>query len=254
MSFYVQVANTTTGPVTINVNSLGAKAVVFYGPLAGGALLAGNVYLMVYDSAGQFEVLSVPGQSNWVSNGMLALMPANTVKGNSTGSPATPQDISFAVITGGFRPGEYRTFASLAAVPSTCLVCDGTSYATATYPTLFSAIGYTYGGSGANFNVPNFSGPSAFMRAFNSMGPSAALGTLQADQIQGHLHGPIGGSTGFFGYPGGSPGVVQEGTGNPTQLQATTSGPITDGVNGAPRTGMETRPVNLAVVIAIQAM
>ncbi len=33
--------------------------------------------------------------------------------------------------------------------------CDGASYSTALYPDLFAAIGYTYGGSGAHFNVPN---------------------------------------------------------------------------------------------------
>lgn len=33
--------------------------------------------------------------------------------------------------------------------------CDGTSYRTEEYPALFAVIGYTYGGSGENFNVPN---------------------------------------------------------------------------------------------------
>jgi len=42
--------------------------------------------------------------------------------------------------------------------PSGWLLCDGTSYATASYPDLFAAIGYTYGGSGANFNVPDMRG------------------------------------------------------------------------------------------------
>lgn len=42
------------------------------------------------------------------------------------------------------------------AIPSAKWVrCDGTSYATATYPALFALIGYTYGGAGANFNVPD---------------------------------------------------------------------------------------------------
>ena len=38
------------------------------------------------------------------------------------------------------------------------LYCDGASYATATYVDLFAEIGYTYGGSGANFNVPDSKG------------------------------------------------------------------------------------------------
>ncbi len=39
--------------------------------------------------------------------------------------------------------------------PAGYLLCDGTSYTTASFPGLFAAIGYTFGGVGANFNVPD---------------------------------------------------------------------------------------------------
>jgi microcystin-dependent protein len=42
--------------------------------------------------------------------------------------------------------------------PTGWLLCDGTSYTTTTYPALFAAIQYTFGGSGANFNVPDLRG------------------------------------------------------------------------------------------------
>lgn len=42
-----------------------------------------------------------------------------------------------------------------AAAPTDWLLCNGTSYATTTYPALFAVIGYTFGGGGANFNVPD---------------------------------------------------------------------------------------------------
>jgi microcystin-dependent protein len=51
--------------------------------------------------------------------------------------------------------GAMMDFAGTVA-PSGWLLCDGSSYATATYPNLYAAIGYNWGGSGANFNVPNF--------------------------------------------------------------------------------------------------
>jgi microcystin-dependent protein len=38
------------------------------------------------------------------------------------------------------------------------LLCDGGSYSTSTYPTLFAKIGYAYGGTGGSFNVPNLTG------------------------------------------------------------------------------------------------
>ena len=45
-----------------------------------------------------------------------------------------------------------------ATAPTGWLLCDGTSYASASYTALFSVVGYTFGGSGANFNVPNLKG------------------------------------------------------------------------------------------------
>lgn len=50
--------------------------------------------------------------------------------------------------------GTLIDFAGTSAPPG-FLVCDGSSYSTTTYATLFAAIGYTWGGSGGNFNVPN---------------------------------------------------------------------------------------------------
>ena len=47
---------------------------------------------------------------------------------------------------------------SASVAPTGWLLCDGTSYASASYTTLFNVIGYTFGGSGANFNVPNLKG------------------------------------------------------------------------------------------------
>jgi len=47
-------------------------------------------------------------------------------------------------------------------LPDKWVWCDGTSYSTGVYEDLFGFIGYTYGGSGANFNVPNCLGKSPY--------------------------------------------------------------------------------------------
>lgn len=39
--------------------------------------------------------------------------------------------------------------------PSGWLLCDGSSYSTSTYSSLYSIISYTYGGSGGSFTVPD---------------------------------------------------------------------------------------------------
>lgn len=41
-------------------------------------------------------------------------------------------------------------------IPTSKILCDGRSLAKADYPYLFAVIGYTFGGTGAFFNVPNF--------------------------------------------------------------------------------------------------
>jgi microcystin-dependent protein len=41
--------------------------------------------------------------------------------------------------------------------PSGWLLCNGNSYTTSTYSSLYSLIGYSYGGSGSTFSVPNMS-------------------------------------------------------------------------------------------------
>jgi hypothetical protein len=56
---------------------------------------------------------------------------------------------------GACPPGAIMDFA-MASPPVGWFPCDGSSLSTAAWPDLFAAIGYTWGGSGANFNVPNF--------------------------------------------------------------------------------------------------
>ena len=53
--------------------------------------------------------------------------------------------------------GSLQAYAG-ASAPTGWLLCDGTSYTTAAYPELYSVLSYTYGGSGANFNVPDLRG------------------------------------------------------------------------------------------------
>ena len=52
--------------------------------------------------------------------------------------------------------GTIKMLISNVSPPAGYISCNGASYLVADYPNLFSVIEYTYGGSGANFNVPNF--------------------------------------------------------------------------------------------------
>ena len=77
-------------------------------------------------------------------------------------------------------------------IPTGYLICDGTSYSTTTYATLFSAIAYTWGGSGASFNVPDLRG-KVTIGVSGSAYPLAALGgefmhTLQSGETPLNVH------------------------------------------------------------------
>jgi len=53
------------------------------------------------------------------------------------------------------------------------VLANGASLSTSAYPELFAAIGYTYGGSGANFNIPNM------QNKYNRMSGASSVGTFQ---------------------------------------------------------------------------
>ncbi len=126
--------------------------------------------------------------------------------------------------------GAMMDFAGTAA-PSGWLLCDGSSYATASQPTLFAAIGYAWGGAGANFNVPNMtrrvgmgsggSGTGVIGNAVGNTGGAETV-TLTAAQIPasltvsdpGHTHTQTGNVGGTFNTAGG---------GNPCMAQSQTS-------------------------------
>jgi microcystin-dependent protein len=73
------------------------------------------------------------------------------------------------------------------------LLCDGSSYATALYPQLFALIGYTYGGSGANFNVPDIRGRATAGQDNNPGSGFANRLTAGGSGINGQTLGAAGG-------------------------------------------------------------
>lgn len=81
-------------------------------------------------------------------------VPASSV-GAANGVAGLDSFAHVPTVQGGVPTGAMFDFGGTAA-PLGYLLCDGTSYATAAQFALFSAIGYTWGGAGANFNVPDF--------------------------------------------------------------------------------------------------
>lgn len=135
--------------------------------------------------------------------------------------------------------------------PTGYLYANGSAVSRTTYGDLFRAIGTTYGaGDGSTtFNIPNLEG--VFLRGAGSqtIGGIAYTGTLgasQTDQMQGHVHD-------FYGP---SPSNAVSGSNNNfinnvAAVNTPTSDPVSDGTNGTPRIGAETRPANVSVAYHI---
>lgn len=150
-------------------------------------------------------------------------------------------------LTDGLPIGAYLSYPSQKTIPAGFMIADGRSLKKAEYTELFDVIGYTYGGSGDNFSLPNFA-DGKFMRSVG--GNAAALGTAQQDAFQGHFHN-------WKDNPS-LVGWAYTVTGNTSNRVGTRNNetpiaePKSDGVNGEPRTANETRPYNMAVVVIIK--
>lgn len=95
----------------------------------------------------------------------------------NTGTPGTPVWTTI----GGVPSGSIFAFGG-GTLPTGYLFCDATSYLTSAQPTLFAAIGYAYGGSGANFNVPDGRGRTIFgFDAGNATGRMTKAGAQGID-------------------------------------------------------------------------
>lgn len=157
------------------------------------------------------------------------------------------------VTTGSLRGPVGSIIATGSTTPPTgYLYADGSAISRTLYAKLFTAIGTTFGtGDGSTtFNLPNLKG--VFLRGSGSqtiggITYTGTLGSSQGDQMQGHIHqtpswdATLSGSNNSK-FPSGGLNAVG---------QTSTGGPVTDGTNGTPRTGSETRPANVTVAYHI---
>lgn len=163
---------------------------------------------------------------------------------------ALSSEAQLAPLRGGVPTGAMSMWGA-AAAPTAWLLCDGAAVSRTTFAALFAVISTTYGvGDGSTtFNVPNMQGVvprgagSQTINARSKAGP--ALGATQEDQLQGHVHQtPMSALN-----PGGNSAVNTFRVGG---VNTDISGPTTDGTNGTPRTGTETRASALGVNFIIK--
>jgi microcystin-dependent protein len=109
--------------------------------------------------------LSIQNLRTWFDSGVYKQMRSGvSVK-------VTPENFTTSGTISFNAPGFTALYAGLAE-PNGWYICNGRSLSVAEHPDLFSVIAYTYGGSGANFNLPNLSGRTVF--GLDDMGSTAA--------------------------------------------------------------------------------
>lgn len=105
---------------------------------------------------------------------------------------------------------------------------------------------FSAGDGSTNFRMPDINGkraggtmPAMFLRGYGR-GSNGYPGNAQRDQFQGHR----------FNYTSPVAGPYGGGSGSNSSILSsqTTGDPVSDGTNGTPRVGGETRPTNVAVI------
>lgn len=153
--------------------------------------------------------------------------------------------------------------------PTGWLAANGSSVSTTTYASLFAAIGYTYGGSGGSFNLPDLRGYFVRGAGTNSDGTaSGGFGGKQSESLLNHTHsGTTGGQSAshthsYTRYSSLDNNIVTGSSGIDSVWKGTTSVTTTsnsvnhthDFTTGNPSTGggTETRPANIAMLYCIK--
>ncbi len=139
------------------------------------------------------------------------------------------------------------------------LICDGSSLNSTTdtqYADLYTAIGTTWGGSSASaFNIPDLKG--AYLRGVGTstvftQDQTITLAQTINDTFQGHYHN----FANYAYFSNENYNEVHTGRGaSPLRSDSNAggvTGPKTDGSNGTPRTGNETRPNSRGVQFIIK--
>lgn len=159
----IKLANTVTGVTMVTVNAMAPIEMVSSdgSSMRSGDAVVGQIMILEYDGS-KLQLINKSSAANFVPGGIY-LWPL-----------ATP--------------------------PTGCLECNGAMLSTSTYARLFGILGYTYGGGGANFKLPDYRGE--FLRGWDhgrGVDPDASTRVDRGDGTGGDAVGSRqSGSVGNF--------------------------------------------------------
>jgi microcystin-dependent protein len=155
----------------------------------------------------------------------------------------TPLRVAQAIVASlgsleGLAPTGAVIYFAADAAPTGFLKANGAALNTTTYAALFAIVGYTFGGSGSSFNLPDLRGE--FLRGWDDargIDGSRAFGSAQGDEFKAHKH------TETYRETGGRADPQTSGVASVGGLLA---------VNTGSTGGSETRPRNVALLACIK--
>jgi microcystin-dependent protein len=130
------------------------------------------------------------GSVNIGADGNLYRSTTNTLKTDDSLEVSGSLTVGGTTILG-VPPGVVEAYlGGTSAVPSGWVLANGASLSTATYPALFAVLGYRFGGSGANFSVPNLNVGYFLVGSTSTPGTAFAAGSEDSylDATWNHTH------------------------------------------------------------------
>lgn len=128
-------------------------------------------------------------------------------------------------------------------VDNSILLCDGSLYGTIDFPQLFGVIGYTFGGSGSQFGVPDLTGRMPLGAGAVVLGTSVNIGSRggrqsfaqTVNELAPHTHADSGHA---HGYVPALPNVTTIGPGAPQPTAVPGAAATSVGFAGISSTGL----------------
>jgi microcystin-dependent protein len=205
----LNVTTDTTGALDIQTSGVNAISIsnAQVVTLANALLPASGGTGITSLGTGVATFLGTPSSANLLAavtdetgTGSLVFGTAPTISSaNLTGTPVAPtaavgtnttQVATTAFVQAFGIPGEIKMWGT-ASAPTGYLLCDGSSISTTTYAALFAVIGYTFGGSGASFTLPDYRGrmPIGVSGSYALAATGgAATTTLSTPNLPSHTH------------------------------------------------------------------
>lgn len=236
---WVRITSPIHAPDETNLDSTKvdrANRIGFYTAIGGGTMWRqayGTVGQVVVDGFDTFPTTGTP-DAHTFATAQVALGVLESANTRADGLPKFYLDgaATQVYMDGLIAPGTVMMYAG-ATAPAGWYLCDGSSKTTAAEPDLFAATGYKFGGSGANFNLPDLRGRFPMGQG----GVTGGKATIGDDETGASGTAPGASDTGRLNHQH-THGIAV--TGNSTSAGASTQARITGvgGVTGANGTGV----------------